>query len=132
MPRRPSGGCTNSVLARHEARASGVASRRLVSLALLVMAQLACAGPFSTIIVFGDSLSDVGMSLRATCLGLRPYPSPRPTSVGAFPMAPCGSKSWPMPWACSSPHRLMVARTLPWAGHKPATMFTTFFSRILA
>ena len=35
-----------------------------------------------------------------------------------------------MPWACRSPHRLMVARTLPWAGHKPATMLPNFFSRI--
>ena len=67
MHRRPSGGLVRTAcwpVTRREQAVWRLAG--LVSLALLVMAQLACAGPFSTLIVFGDSLSDMGNVFKAT------------------------------------------------------------------
>jgi phospholipase/lecithinase/hemolysin len=58
----------------------------LVSLALLVMAKLACAGAFSAIIVFGDSLSDTGNVFHATSTvpGHAPIPISPPYFRGRF------------------------------------------------
>ena len=62
----------------------------LASLALLVMAKLAFAGPFSTIILFGDSLSDTGNVFHATLAvpGTAAIPISPPYFRGRFSNGP--------------------------------------------
>src|SRR4026209_484478 len=62
----------------------------LASLALLVMAKLAFAGPFSTIILFGDSLSDTGNVFDATSAvpGTAAIPISPPYFRGRFANGP--------------------------------------------
>ena len=62
----------------------------LASLALLVMAKLAFAGTFSTIILFGDSLSDTGNVFHATSAvpGTAAIPISPPYFRGRFANGP--------------------------------------------
>jgi outer membrane lipase/esterase len=61
-----------------------------VSLALLIMAKLAFAGAFSTVVVFGDSLSDTGNVFHATSAvpGTAPIPISPPYFRGRFANGP--------------------------------------------